>query len=91
MYIESFDEFFVDLNQDDLDDEGVNAFFAQFDEPGKTKNERWLMQRVNAMAAHLTRKIDLFKEADEIRRSILFCRKSCPKVFLLELNNKLSH
>lgn len=91
VYIESFDEFFVDLNQDDLDDEGVNAFFAQFDEPGKTRNERWLLQRVNAMAAHLTRKIDLLKEAEEIRRSILFCRKSCPKVFLLELNNKLSH
>jgi len=90
IFIDDHDEVFVDLNQDELDNAEVHAFFSRFDEPGKPKNERWLLQRVNAMAAHLTHQIDLFQEQEEIRRSILFCRKSCPRVFLLELNNKLS-
>ncbi len=89
IFIESFDEVFIDQNQA-LDNPEVNAFFEQFSEPGKARNEGWLFQRVNAMAAHLKQKIDLFKEPFEVRRSILFCRKSTPKAFLLELNNKLS-
>lgn len=89
LHIESHDEVFVEQNQD-LDDTNVNAFFNRFDEPGRPRNERWLMQRVNALAAHLKGKIDLFKESHEVRRSIIFCRKSSPKAFLIELNNKLS-
>ena len=89
IHIESFDEVFIDQSQT-MEDPEINAFFQQFSEPGKTRNEGWLFQRVNAMAAHLSHKIDLFNEHAEIRRSILFCRKSSPKAFLIELNNKLS-
>lgn len=89
IHVESFDEVFVEQNQT-LENEEVNAFFERFSEPGKTRNEGWLYQRVNAMAAHLRHKIDLFQESSEIRRSILFCRKSSPKMFLIALNNKLS-
>ena len=89
LHIESHDEVFIEQNQD-LDNPAVNAFFDCFDEPGRPRNERWLMQRVNALAAHLGNKLDLFKESHEVRRSIVFCRKSSPKAFLIELNNKLS-
>lgn len=89
LHIESYDEVFIEQNQD-LDDPAVNAFFNRFDEIGRPRNERWLIQRVNALAAHLKNKIDLFKEPHEVRRSIAFCRKTSPKAFLIELNNKLS-
>lgn len=89
IHIENFDEVFIEHNQI-LENPEVNAFFERFSEPGQYMNEGWLFQRVNAMAAHLKRKIDLFKEPLEVRRSILFCRKSTPKAFLIELNNKMS-
>jgi hypothetical protein len=89
LHIESYDEVFIDQNQK-LDDPAVNAFFSRFDEPGRPQNERWLIQRVNALAAHFKNEIDLFKEPHEVRRSIIFCRKSSPKAFLIELNNKLA-
>lgn len=89
IHVESFDEVFVEESQS-MEDPSVIAFFERFSEPGKSQNERWLFQRVNAMAAHLNSKIDLFKESLEVRRSILFCRKSTPKAFLIELNNKMS-
>gem|GEM_PF-1248738 len=89
LHIESHDEVFVEQNQN-LDDPEVNAFFDRFDEPGRPRNERWLIQRVNAVAAHLKNELDLFKASHEVRRSIVFCRKTSPKAFLIELNNKLS-
>lgn len=89
LHIESFDEEFIDQNQESEDSE-INDFFEHFSEPGKSRNEGWLFQRVNAMAAHLKHEIDLFKEPAAVRRSILFCRKSSPKSFLIALNNKLS-
>ena len=89
IHVESFDEVFIEQNQN-LEDPAVNAFFERFDEPWKPRNERWLHQRVNAMAAHFKHKVNLFSDSDDVRRSILFCRKSSPKAFLLELNNKLA-
>lgn len=89
IHIDNQDEIFVEENQR-LEDTEVNAFFERFSEPGQSYNEGWLFQRVNAMAAHLNKRIDLFKESLDIRRSIIFCRKSTPKAFLIELNNKMS-
>lgn len=89
IHIEDHDEVFIDQSQN-FEDPSVNDFFEGFDEPGKILNERWLFQRVNAMAAHLKGEIDLFHESFDVRRSILFCRKSSPKAFMIELNNKLS-
>ena len=83
------DVYFVQ-NQENLD-ESVNSFFACFSEPGKVHNEAWFFQRVNAVAAHMKGKIDLLREHDSIRRSIIYCQKSCPFIFLIELNNKLAH
>ena len=89
VHIVSVDEVFVDQNQEGVDEE-VNSFFDKYSERGKTRNEGWLFQRVNAVTAHLRGSVDLFNEPDCIRRSIIFCRKSCPYSFLLELNNKLA-
>ena len=55
-----------------------------------TENERWLMKRVNAMADHMEGKINLFSERGVVRRSIIFCSKSCNTKFVIELNNKLT-
>ena len=88
--IRTLDEIMIDLNQEDVDKD-VNVFFEDnFPHPDKPLNERWMLGRADAMAAHLRGKINLFSVCDSIRRSILFCRRSCPKAFLIAVNNKLS-
>lgn len=81
---------YIESNQDYLGDE-VGSFFDNFNEQGKVGNEKWLYRRVNAVASHFRKSIDLFSLKDEIRRSIIFCSKSCNHHFVIALNNKLSH
>ena len=90
----STDEY-IESNQDYLGDE-VGTFFNNFNEQGKVGNEMWLYKRVNAVVAHIRKEIDLFSikdeiQRDKIRRSIIFCSKSCNRHFVVALNNKLSH
>lgn len=90
----STDEY-IESNQDYLGDE-VGTFFNNFNEQGKVGNEMWLYKRVNAVVAHIRKEIDLFSikdeiQRDKIRRSIIFCSKSCNRHFIVALNNKLSH
>ena len=82
---ESFDtERYVEHNQ-----ERPIAFFDEHNESGKLGNEQWLFQRVNAVAKHINKEIDLFALNEEIRRSIIFCCKSSNYHFIIALNNKL--
>lgn len=89
---------YIESNQDYLGDE-VASFFNNFNERGKVGNEMWLYKRVNAVVAHIRKEIDLFSikeikdeiQRDKIRRSIIFCSKSCNRHFVVALNNKLSH
>lgn len=78
------------MNQKNLLSKETTEFFNDYNEKGTTENENWMFQRVNAVAAHLKQKIDLFAQSGEIRRSIIFCCKSCNKQFIKELNNKLA-
>ena len=78
---------FIDANQGELTDE-TNQFFEQFSNNGHG-NEEWFNRRVNALAAHIKGEVDLFKQSDEIRRSIMYCCKSSNDNFVIELNNKL--
>ena len=87
--IDSKKDIFVDFNQDYLG-EVVSLFFNQFNQKGKYGNELWLYKRVNAVASHLKKGIDLFSQQDEIRRSIIYCCKSCNEQFIIALNNKLA-
>ena len=87
--IQNEDEIYIEQNQVDIDDY-LTGFFNNYTEPGKTGNEGWFFQRLNAVVAHMKGQIDLFKEPESVRRSIIFCQKSCPYIFLIELNNKLS-
>ena len=82
-------EMYVDNNQEDLGD-AVSTFFNDYSELGKLGNEQWLYKRVNAVFAHLNKKVDLFAQKEEIRRSIIFCCKSSNDHFVIALNNKLS-
>lgn len=82
-------EIYVENNQENLGDT-VSTFFNDYSEPGKIGNEQWLYKRVNAVVAHLNKKIDLFAQKEEIRRSIIFCCKSSNYHFVIALNNKLS-
>lgn len=87
--IQNEDEIYIEQNQEDIDDY-LTGFFNKYTEPGKSGNEGWFFQRLNAVVAHMKGQIDLFKEPESIRRSIIFCQKSCPYIFLIELNNQLS-
>ena len=87
--IQNEDEIYIEQNQEDVDDY-LTGFFNKYTEVGKSGNEGWFFQRLNAVVAHMKGQIDLFKEPESIRRSIIFCQKSCPYIFLIELNNKLS-
>ncbi len=78
---------FIDANQGELTDE-TNQFFEQFSNNGHG-NEEWFNRRVNALAAHIKGEVDLFKQSDEIRRSIMYCCKSSNDNFVIEVNNKL--
>ena len=79
---------YIDVSQDYID-EVTSEFFNNYREEGKTCNEDWMWKRINAVAAHLRGTIDLFAESDEIRRSVIFCSKSCNRQFIINLNNKL--
>ena len=87
--IETNGDEYIEANQDYLGDE-VGTFFNGYAEPGKAGNEIWLYKRVNAVAAHIRKEIDLFSMKEEIRRSIVFCCKSSNQHFVISLNNKLS-
>ncbi len=79
---------YIEANQDSLE-ESVVCFFQSYSEPGKSGNEQWMCRRTNAIAAHLRKEIDIFSASNKVRRSIIFCSKSCLKPFLIALNNKL--
>ena len=87
--IEFKNEDYIESSQDYLGEE-VGTFFNLYSEKGKFGNETWLYKRVNAVAAHMRKEIDLFSQKEEIRRSIIFCCKSSNKHFIMSLNNKLS-
>lgn len=87
--IVNYDEMFIEDNQDSLEEE-VEQFFQQYSEPSQSGNEQWLYRRVNAISAHLKKEIDVFAVSPKIRRSIIYCSKSCHEAFLLALNNKLA-
>ena len=80
---------YIEANQEYLGHD-TSLFFEQFRESGKCGNEMWLFKRVNAVAAHIRKEIDLFAMSEEIRRSIIFCSKSSNSQFIISLNNKLS-
>lgn len=81
---------YIDFNQDRLSTPS-DVFFKQYKEQGKTGNEQWLYKRVNAVAAHFNKQINLFAQDDEIRRSIIYSNRSCNRQFVIMLNNKLCH
>jgi hypothetical protein len=87
--IEDNNETYIEYNQDNLGEE-VEIFFNNYTEQGKYGNELWLYKRVNAVVNHILKKIDLFSQKEEIRRSIIYCSKSCNQHFIISLNNKLS-
>ena len=80
---------YIEANQEYLGHD-TSLFFEQFRESGKCGNEMWLFKRVNAVAAHIRKEIDLFAMSEKIRRSIIFCSKSSNSQFIISLNNKLS-
>ena len=98
--IENDEEYYVDNNQDFLENE-VRDFFLHYNEPNnRSPNEQWLYSRVKAVVAHLKGEINLFNDDlfnddqernkwEMIRRSIIFCSKSYNQYFVTELNNKL--
>ena len=88
--LETRSEKYVETSQGYLGEE-VGSFFEKYNERGKLGNEQWLYKRVNAVADHIKRNIDLFTQKDDIRRSIIFCCKACNYHFVIALNNKLSH
>ena len=79
---------YIETNQGLLGD-AANEFFNNYQEEGKTGNEMWLCKRVNAVAAHLRKEVDLFSQIGEVRRSIMFCNSACNEHFIIYLNNKL--
>lgn len=87
--VDVYEDEYIEANQEYLGHD-TSLFFEQFRESGKCGNEIWLFKRVNAVAAHLRKEIDLFSMSDEIRRSIIFCCKSSNSQFIISLNNKLS-
>ena len=80
---------YVDVSQDFINKETA-GFFEAYTKSNSSVNENWLMERVKAVEAHLNGKVDLFAQSDEIRRSIIFCSKSCNRQFIINLNNKLA-
>lgn len=82
-------EAYIEYNQDYLGVD-IDSFFNAYNEPGTIGNEQWLFKRAKAVVAHLNKEIDLFAiKKEEIRRSIIYCSKSCSYHFIIALNNKL--
>lgn len=86
--IDDKDYDYIDISQDHLGND-ASKFFDHYAEDRKKGNEAWMWKRVNAVQAHLNGQVDLFAETEEIRRSVVFCQKSCNKQFVIWLNNKL--
>ena len=80
---------YVETNQAEALDDQTCAFFDQFSQPGTSGNEQWMLQRVNALTAHINGSINLFHESEMIRRSLIYCYNSCIDSFIISLNNKL--
>ena len=89
-YIEPDRANLLDYNQPDIDEE-TQKYFDRYEEAGLPNNERWMCQRVRAVADCLRPAggNDLFSQSEQIRRSIIFCRKSCFRQFIIKLNNEL--
>lgn len=84
-------EDYVLHNQETLHS-ATDKFFEDFPATG-SHNERWLSQRVSAVAAHYNqdnRQVGLLQATGEVRRSIIFCNKSSCKQFITTLYDKLS-
>lgn len=83
-----FDNQYVELNQDNLDDD-TRKFFDNYAEGGKSHNEAWMYKRVNVLYKHLLGEENIFDMPLKVRRSISFCYQSTTYLFLVALNNKL--
>lgn len=82
---------YVEVSQDYISDKASQFFNQQkYIEPNKLGNELWMFKRVRAVADHFFQGVNLFEETEEIRRSIIFCRKACNTQFTIALNNKLA-
>jgi len=79
---------YVDTCQDFIS-EPAGRFFTKYNEPNLNGNEQWMYKRINAVVANLSNRENLFEQSEEIRRSIIFCAKSCNNQFIIGLNNKL--
>ncbi len=89
LHIEDNESLYVDTKQDRS--WKYSPFFDQYAEKRYCpENEHWFWKRVNVMTAHLKGEVNLFEQADGIKRSIIFCSKSCNRKFIIELNNKLA-
>lgn len=88
LHVENDNNRYIIYNQEGLSEE-TDSFFNNYTQLGLTGNEQWLYKRVKAVAAHLNGEINLFEQKDEIRRSIIFCSKSCNYHFVIVLNNEL--
>lgn len=78
----------IEISQGYIDEE-VNAFFDNYKEPGQTGNDMWMYKRINAVIAHMNGTINLLAQPARIKRSIIFCSKSCNEQYMIALNNKL--
>lgn len=79
---------YIETNQDNIDVE-THDFFTKYNEAGKTENEAWLYKRVNVVLANQKKSINLLSESEEVKRSIIYCIKSCNEPFIIALNNKM--
>jgi hypothetical protein len=86
--VDNTSNIYVEINQDFIS-ESAGKFFIKYNEKNLKGNEQWMYKRINAVVANLRNKEDLFAQSDEIRRSIIFCSKSCNEQFIIGLNNKL--
>ncbi len=92
-YIDDHEEYFVETRQDRS--WKISPFFDKYAEHSwHTEAENWLWKRINVAAAHMKGELDLFnlpeEVSDGVRRSLIFCSKSCNHKFVIELNNKLA-
>lgn len=86
--VEMFEDRYIETSQE-IDSSVVAEFFSQYKIQNGLGNELWLKQRSKAMAAHLKGEIDLFEKDDDIKRSLIYCAKSCHEAFVETLNNYL--
>ena len=87
-YSQVHEDMYVELNQDELDDD-TRKFFDKYAEGGKSHNEAWMYKRVNILYRHLIGEENIFEMPLKVRRSIAFCYQSTTPLFIVALNNKL--